>query len=63
MKKSYQQKTVLNKNHGLFQIDKYMNIKIQKEIIVVKCISVIKVTKIIYKFCIQVLVQNTNYLF
>ena len=36
--KSYQQNTVLKKNHVLLQIYKYINIKIKKEIIVVKCI-------------------------
>ena len=43
--KSYKQNTVLKKNDGLLQIHKYMNIKIQKEIIVV--------INIIYKFYIQ----------
>ena len=54
-------KYIIEKNDGFLQLYKYMNIKIWNEIIVAKCIWVIKVVKIIFKFYIQILMQNINY--
>ena len=43
------------------EICKYINIKIQNKTIEIKCIYVIKVIKIIYKFHMKILIQNINH--
>ena len=43
-------KYIVEKGDGSLQIHKYVNKKLSNEIIVIKCIDMIKVIKIIYKF-------------
>ena len=54
-------KYIIEKDDGSLQIHKHMNKKLKNEIIGIKYFEVIKVIKFIYRFYMQILIQNNNH--